>query len=340
MLMFAFALLGCGQEEGSEGGPSGQVAKAEALLKAGDLTGAAAVYSAAIVQSPTDVDVVSGAAYMKMLEGNLDAADLLLQGVEAAAAVRLPEIKMRRALLAMKSGDLDAVKAHGSAAATPEGRLLAAEVSLADGDRAAAKAELTALATEAGTVGETASAYVALINDKNSLVAGLAEVQALWALGQRPIAARAVEDLAKAYASEHDDGPDQLLLWAGRAVTVGEWAIAANLLDAITVAPRGQVWRMQATVAMVQCAEGKGPECLAGFDRILTISPADGYADARATAALLIAARDLETARKLVEGQQGDSVARALALMGEMAAAGTVAAEPVFKAQLTPEPGG
>ncbi len=340
MLVFAFALLGCGEQEGATGGPSGQVAKAEALLQAGDLSGAAVVYAAALAAAPTNVDVVSGAAYMKLLEGNFKAADALLQGVEAAAADRLPEIKMRRALVALKSGDLDSVKVHGSAAATAEGRLLAAEVSLADGDRAAAKVELNALAAEVGPVGETAAAYLALINDKSSLVAGLAEVQALWALGQREIAARAVEDLAKAYASEHEDGPDQLLLWAGRSVAVRESAIATNLLDAIPVAPQGQVWRMQATLAMVDCAEGEAAKCLAGFDRILTISPVDGYADARATAALLIAGSDPAAARKLLEGQAGDSVARALASLGEMEAAGTVAADPVFKAQLTPEAGG
>ena len=97
---------------------------------------------------------------------------------------------------------------------------------------------------------------------------------------------------------------------------------------------------MQATLAMVDCAEGEAAKCLTGFDRILTISPVDGYADARATAALLIAGSDPAAARKLLEGQAGDSVARALASLGEMEAAGTVAADPVFKAQLTPEAGG
>ncbi|GDX81280.1 hypothetical protein LBMAG42_30910 [Deltaproteobacteria bacterium] len=340
MLVLVFSLVGCSVIQGLLADPTKQVAEAEALLKAGDLAGAAGVYEGALAKAPTNVDLVSGAAYVKLLQGNPAAADALLAGVEGASGTRLPEIKMRRALVAMKTGDLDTVKTHAAAAGTPEGKLLVAEVNLADGDRPAAKTDLEALQTEAGPVGDTAKAYLALINDKNGLIAGLSEIQALWALGQRPIAVRAVEDLAKAYASEHDDGPDQLLLWAGRAATVGEPAIATNLLDAIPVAPQGQVWRMQATRAMISCAEGDGASCLAGFERILTISPEDGYADARATAALLIADRDAETARKLLEGQKGDAAARAYASLGDMATAGTVAMDPVFKAQFAPGAGG
>jgi tetratricopeptide (TPR) repeat protein len=340
MSVFLLSVLGCSLLQGLSFDPAKEAAAAETLLKAGDLAGAAAVYDAAMQKAPTDVDVLSGAAYVKLLQGNPAAADTLLASLEATAGPRLPEVKMRRALVAMKNGDLDAVKTMATAAGTPAARLLVAEVGLADGDRAGAKTALEGLTGEAGVVGETAVAYLDLINDSNPLIAGLSEAQALWALGQRPIAVRSVEDLVRAYAENRDDGGAQLLLWAGRAATVGEPAIATNLLDSIPVAPPGQLWRVEATRALISCAEGSGAGCLAGFEKVQTMAPADGLADAKATGALLIAERDGETARRLLEGQTGDGAARAWALLGDQQTAGTVAMDPVFKAQFTAEAGG
>ncbi len=340
MSVFLISLLACAALQGLSFDPATETAAAEALLSSGNLAGAAAVYDAAMQKAPENVDVVSGAAYVKLLQGNPAAADALLASLEPKAGARLPEVKMRRALVAMKNGDLDAVKSLATAAGTPEGRLLVAEVGLADGDRAGAKAALEGLTGEAGVVGETAAAYLDLINDTNPLISGLSEAQALWALGQRPIAVRSVEDLVRAYAEDRDDGGAQLLLWAGRAATVGEPAIATNLLDSIPVAPAGQLWRVQATRALVACAEGNGEGCLAGMQAIESLAPADGLADARATGALLIAERDGETARRLLEGQSGDGAARAWALLGDVQTAGTLAMDPVFKAQFTPDAGG
>ncbi len=340
MLSSLLFVVGCSMLSSLTGDPSKQVAEAEAKLKAGDLAGAAAIYDAALQKSPTNVDIASGAAYLKLLQGNTGAADQILAATEATAADKLADVKLRRALVAMRTGDLDQVKAHATAAGTPVGKLLAAEVHLADGDRDAAKALLDEVAAAGGPAADTAAAYLDLMNDGNPLVAGLSEAQALWALGQRPIAVRSVEDLVKAYAGSRDDGAEQLLLWAGRAVSVGEPEIAENLLDVIPVAPPGQVWRVQATRAMIHCAHGNGADCLAGFDRIVQISPADGYADARATAAVLIADRDADTARRLIEGQPTDAAARAWAILGDPGTAGTVAVEPVFKAQFTATAGG
>lgn len=340
MLSSLLFVAGCSMLSSLTGDPSKQVAEAEAKMKAGDLAGAAAIYDAALQKNPTNVDVASGAAYLKLLQGNTGAADQVLAACEATAADKLPDVKLRRALVAMRTGDLDQVKTHATAAGTPLGKLLAAEVHLADGDRDAAKTLLDEVATTGGPAADTANAYLGLMNDGNPLVAGLSEAQALWALGQRPIAVRSVEDLVKAYAGSRDDGAEQLLLWAGRAVSVSEPEIAENLLDAIPVPPAGQAWRVQATRAMIACAQGNGADCLAGFDRIVSISPADGYADARATAAVLIADRDADTARRLIEGQSTDAAARAWAILGDPGTAGTVAMDPVLKAQFTATAGG
>ncbi len=334
MLTSFLLLTGCSIIQGLLGDSKKTVADADALLKAGDLAGATALYDGALAKTPADVDLAVGAAYGHMLMGEAPKADEILAASEAGAGPRLGEVKLRRALLAMKSGDLDKVKEFATASGLPAGKLLAAEVNLADGDRDAAKALLEEIKGTPGDLGATATAYLQLMNDANALVGGLSEAQALWALGQRKIAVRSVEDLVKAYAETREDGPDQLLLWAGRAASVGETDISTNLLDAITVSPPGQAWRVQATRAINACAAGDGATCTRILEMIKPVAPADGYLDARTTAAALIAPKDGATAKALLEGYGGDAAARAMAESGDSAGAVNVATDPVFKKQL------
>jgi hypothetical protein len=332
-LLILLSLGGCQLVQQVLNNPSAMVEEADAKLKAGDLAGAAAAYEAAVAKAPTDVGVATGASYMKVLAGDFAAADAILAAAEPTAAEKVGEIKLRRALVAVETGDLDKVKEFAAASNLPAGQLLAAEVELADGNRDAAKALLEAAKADPGAVGGTAGTYLALMGDANPLVAGLAEAQALWALGKRRIAVRSVEDLVKAYAESRDDGADQLLLWAGRAAAVGETAIATSLLDAITVPPPGQGWRVQATRALATCVDGDGVSCLGQFQAVRLGAPSDGYTDAAATAALGIAEKDPATARALLEGLSGDAVARAYAAIGEKGAAAAAAADPVLKSQ-------
>lgn len=335
LLTSLLLLTGCSILQGLIAGDSKKtVSDADALLKAGDLAGATAMYDDALAKNKADVDLAIGASYGHMLMGESAKADEILGAAEPGAKERVGELKLRRALLAMKGGDLDKVKEYASVSNLPAGKLLAAEVNLADGDRDAAKALLEQIKDTPGDLGATATAYLELMNDPNALVGGLSEAQALWALGQRKIAVRSVEDLVKAYAETREDGSDQLLLWAGRAASVGETDISANLLDAITVPPAGQAWRVQATRAINACAAGDGATCTKILDGIRPVAPADGYLDARATAAMLLAPKDGATAKALLDGYSGDAVARALAESGDSANAVNVAADPVFKKQL------
>jgi hypothetical protein len=66
----------------------------------------------------------------------------------------------------------------------------------------------------------------------------------------------------------------------------------------MVVTPPEQQWRKLATQALIVCAEGKATECLAEFDVLTALPrvPIDGLADARATAAMLIAKDDPATA--------------------------------------------
>ncbi len=334
-LLTSFLLLaGCSLIQGLMGDSKKTVSEADALLKAGDLSGATAMYDAALAKAPTDVDLAVGASYGHLLMGDTAKADAILAAAEADAKDKMGDVKLRRALVAMQVGDLDKVKEYASASGLPVGKLLAAEVNLADGDRDAAKVLLESVTSTPGDVGSTATAYLQLMGDSNALVGGLSEAQALWAVGKRKVAVRSVEDLVKAYAETREDGADQLLLWAGRAASVGETEISTNLLDAITVPPAGQAWRVQATRAMNACASGDGATCTSMFEAIKAIAPADGYVDARATAAVLLAPKDGAAAKALLDGYSGDAVARALAETGDSAGAANVAADPVFKKQL------
>lgn len=328
------SLLACGPLQSLTGGGKGGAAEAAGLLKAGDVAGAAAKYEAALTANPADIDAAIGAAYLRALAGKPQDADAALASVEASAGPKLAEVKLRRAMLAVQLNDFDKVKEHGMASGLPAGKLLQAEAELADGNRPEAKLILESIQGEAGPVGETAKQYLALMADPNPLVAGLAETQALWALGAQKVAVRSVEELVKAYAEAHEDGAEQILIWAGRAAAMGEADVAFNLLDALTVPPPGQVWRVAATKSIAWCAQGNGAECLAGFEAVAAIAPQDGLADAKVTAATVIAGRDPATARQLVQGVQGDGAARVLAMLGDKAAAAAVASDPILKKQL------
>jgi len=64
------------------------------------------------------------------------------------------------------------------------------------------------------------------------------------------------------------------------------------------------------------------------------LSPADGYADARVTAASVIATSDPATATQLLQGMTGDAAARVAARMGDKAKAAEMAVDPILKKQL------
>jgi hypothetical protein len=103
-------------------------------------------------------------------------------------------------------------------------------------------------------------------------------------------------------------------------VTSGRAVAATALLDANASAPEGQAWRIVATRAMVDVAEGRVDDALAAFDALESGgAPEDGVADARATAAAL--APDPAAALALLDGQQGPAAARALAEAGDRSGA-------------------
>lgn len=323
VLLGALSLSGCDAVTNLIGGTDGKAvyAAGEASLRQGDLPAAADQWEQAQVDNPKDVDVATGAAYSLLLKGDTAAADAALAAAEAEAGDRLPELKMRRALVALEAGDLDAVGEHARASGLPAGKLLAAEVAMADGETDDAKALLDSAENAGGEIGRLAGEYLDLLESDDTMVSGLCEAEALWALGVRKVAVQSADELVRGLPEDLEDKPELLLNWAGRAVSVRESEIAQGLLDPLTFPPEGMKWRMDAVQAMIWCVDGEHDRCQQGFDKIDNSGPSAGVADARATAAYLIAEDHPEVAKALVGSIQTNAAARALLATGDASAA-------------------
>ncbi len=321
---------------------SEQVAPAEELLRQGDLPGAEALYRELVAASPGSVQAHVGFAYTQVLAGDLGGADATLMAAEALAVgdeIQIGEIKLRRALVALRSRDLDVVKQLGAASGLPEGLLLAAEVHLIDLESDQAMAILTEIAEAPGAVGQTASEYLRMHQSGDQIQAGLAEATALWALGERESACEAAEDLVKALPADADaeDKDEQLLLWAGRAVTSGLPGVARSLIDEMAFPPDGQQWRLSATKAMVALSEGETDQAMAIFDALKSGAesgdvPRQGLDDALSTACVLT--DRIDVAKKLVEGVESAGATKCLVDAGAVDEAQRHAPEGTLKAFL------
>ena len=313
--------MGCGAIQGLFGGADKEAEAGLALLDAGDLPGAGAKFSTAAQEHPDSTAVATGAALTMMMQGDHEGADAVLAAAEATAGEQAPSILLRRALVALQAGDLDAVRTHGEGSGLPAGQFLAAEVALADGEREEAQELLEAAKGAGGDVGDMAKSYLELIESDDPLLSGMSEVQALWALGERKVAVRSVEDLVLELPDDQEDRSEQLLIWAGRAASVRETDIARSILNGMVFPPPGQAWRKVATEAIINCADGKAEACIQQLDRLEGSAPADGLADARATAAMLIAEDDGDAAEQLVGPYISNAAARALVEAGNISGA-------------------
>lgn len=331
LALLLVGLAGCDQIKGLLGGDDAKVTEAaDAKLKQNDLPGAVDEYAKIAAANPDSLNAAQGLAYASLLKGDYAAADKALATAESKVGdgpdkdKQLGEIKVRRAIVALRKGDLDAVKQHGEASKMPVGLVLAAEVHLADAESDQAKALLKQAAADPGVVGKTAKTYVDMLESGDPMQQGLAEATALWSLGQRDVAVEAAEELVKALPEDRADKNELLLVWAGRAVTAGRPAIAEGMLDAMGPPPEGQAWRVQATRGMIRIANGENEEGIAIFAALAEGgAPADGLSDALATAAAL--AKDQETAAKLAGSVESVAAARGLYQAGAVGAAKQVA---------------
>ena len=192
---------------------------------------------------------------------------------------------------------------------------------MADGETDEAKELLRGAKNAGGEVGRLASKYLELLDSDEPMVAGLCEAEALWALGVRKVAVQSADELVRGLPDDLDEKPEMLLSWAGRAISVKESEIASGLLAPLTFPPEGEKWRMDAVEAMILCVDGAVDECQSAFEKVDKIGPVAGVADARATAAYLIADDYPDAAKALLDGVQSNAAARALLETGDAGAA-------------------
>ncbi|MFH1466425.1 MAG: hypothetical protein ABIO70_18725 [Pseudomonadota bacterium] len=305
--------FGLGGDPGKEAAEAARTA-----LKSGDLPAGSAAMAKALADNPDSVDAAIGAAWASFLEGDHEAADGALAAAQEKDPLRKGEVLLRRALVAQAAGDLDQVRVHAEASGLPAGQLLAAEVALADGERDAAAPLLEAASSAPDArIASAARSYLALMQDADPRVQGLSEAQALWALGERRVAVRSVEELVKSLPDDSDAKAEQLLVWAGRAASAGESLVASNLVESIDFPPAGQQWRVIATRAIVACSEGDAERCEKLLQGIENGAPPVGLRDARATAAILLAPSDPVAAARIAGSEPSPVVARALQEAGQ-----------------------
>ena len=307
MVVVLLALQGCDMFGGD--GAKEAVDAAKVQLSAGDMPGAAAAFEAAASENPESIDAATGAALAAMLRGDTDAADAHLARVQATAEERAPEVLMRRAMVAQQAKDWDRMRQFGEASGLAPGLLLAGEAALADGDREDAVGLFERVSGGGAEV--TARGYLSLLSSDDPIVAGLSEAQALWALGLRKVAVRSVAELMVRYPDSEGDRNEQLLAWAGRGASVGETQTARTLLRA-TKASGDLVWRKTATEGIIFCAEGKAARCIRTLEGLEGDAPADGLADAKVTAAMLVGGTDSQAAKDLVGEYESAGAGRAL----------------------------
>ncbi len=331
-IFFWASLLACDLIGGETTDPAvAAMTAADDQLKNGDIAGAADAYEAARAAHPGNLEAAIGAAFGAYGRGDLAQADQILAGAEAIAGERVGEVKLRRALVALRDGDTDLLREHAEASNTAAGLVLAAEVALADGEREEAGALLERASQVTGPIGTVAQGYVDLLQHDDPAVAGLAENYALWALGQRDVAVSSVEEVVKGLPEDYEGKSSELLVWAGRAASYGETQVASDLLEAIDFPPQGQAWRVLATRAIIHCAEGQVDNCQTMLDSLEGKAPADGLRHARATAVIALGGEDKDAAMAVLGSEASDAAARAALTLGEPSLAGSLATDAVMK---------
>lgn len=336
-LLLGLSLLGgCDQITELIGGsadPAAVVAPGRQALDAGDLPQALAKYKEIEAANPNLLEAKVGLAYMQVLAGQFDAADATLEqamGLDTLTEEQRNEINLRRALVALRRGDLASTQKYGEASGLPAGLVLAGEVYLADAEKEAAVPLFERAALKgSGSVKQTAQTYIEYLDDQETGRTQLAEATALWALGQREEACEAAEELLRFLPTSFAERDKLLLLWAGRAVAAKRSGVAEGLLDEMSGAPGDQVWRVQATRALVAVSNEDYETAEAIFEALRAGgAPVDGLADAAATAAAI--STDRAFAKRITEGLESDSVARGLHEAGDIEAAKRAGASGTF----------
>ncbi len=334
LLLAGVLACGGGEEPSGAAGPQVDLLSAVRALREGDLDAAMAGFNAGAAANPGSYDAAVGASYGAMLQGDLVRAEALLANAQPHAGPRAPDILLRRAMVAVRGGDMEAARAHAEASGLEAGRVLAAEAAMVEGDLGGAISLLSGLSQESGPHGDLARSYLALLQSDDPIESGLAECYALWAVGQRTSAVQAAEGLLLALPEEDAERDATLMLWAARAASEGAGDAAIGLLDSVKSAPAGQGWRIPATRAVAHCAQGDVAGCREGLAGLDGNAPADGLLYARVTAALQLGPEHKGEAVALLGERVSHATARAALRLGELDLAKRLAPEGLLQRTL------
>lgn len=285
---------------------------AKTKLTSGDLPEATQEYQKLLAIDPTNEDAATGAAYMAMLSGDYKAADGYLKAVIDASETPLPDLLMRRALIAQRAQDLTSAKSFALESGIDAGKVLAAEISLVDGGVDAAIDLFKQI--QDPNYKEMVAQYLFLIESDDVWLQSLAEAQAQWAIGEKEFA---VEDApASIQRISHESYPqieDLRLIWASRSLSLKKVEQAKMLLELpFEHLDDSQRWRVGATRAIIICIEQSPENCKLSFTALEESAPPEGYADAKITAAHLVLDDNPTLAVELATGFDSASAAMVL----------------------------
>ena len=311
-LSFLFACDLLGPPDVSE-----QLNGAKSALQKGDIITAEKNFLDALVVDEKNIDALLGDSYILFLKKDFAKADSVLTKAQVVAKEteqpqKIKEIFFRRALIALEEGAFDKVKVLAEKSEIPQGLLLVAEIQIIDGEYQAAKDNLN----KVSQVGDTSLRDLALsyLNDLDNEDRQLiAEAQARWALGDRKIAVKVVKKPLLSYISSQENGShDEGILWASRALSVGNSTAAEELINSVRRTSKDQKWRVNATQVLLTCAKagksGVGLDlCVEELSQLQ--GPEDGLIDTHVMAAYLIQEKSPKVAKEILEEIQNNSAA-------------------------------
>ena len=230
----------------------------------------------------------------------------------------------------MEEGAFDKVKVLGEKSEIPQGLLLVAEIQIIDGEYEKAEENLNKVYQSGETsLQELASSYMDdLANDERQLIA---EAQARWALGDRKIAVKVVKKPLINYMSAQESGSqDELILWASRALSVGNLATAEELINIVRRTSKDQIWRVNATKVLINCAKsgksGVGLDiCVEELSQLQ--GPEDGLIDAHVMAAYFIQEKSPKVAKEILRDIENDAAAAIYYNMSETSEAESIGSD-------------
>ena len=317
-------MLACGSAD-----KSAELQNAKQLLATGEFSKANTVYAAIIQEDPQNVDAVIGASYVHLLAGEYDQAEKLLAAVTSSDASVANNILLRRAIIAVRKQDFETAQALAKQSNTDFGKILAAEIYLLDTETDEALELLDSVS--ASEHKKLVSNYIQLLRHESPWMQSLAESQAAWALRDYKLAVKSASGLLKKVQDDLPNYSEESLIWASRAIALGEAELAQDILNTPGLdIPSNLVWKKTAIEGMVLCLSGDisgGLSMIASLESVVSTA---GMQNIYATTAVVMARKNLSSSA-LQEKLAGTAGAVALQQLGKMGDAKDVVDSGIFQ---------